>query len=81
MAKRIDPRYFNNFIDANVLDRMGDGHDDAVDEMLSLYERSEITLLLPSHARGRVQPIPRRGGGGGTRSLIRCSPWHSWSRD
>ncbi len=51
MPRRIDPRYFNNFIDANVLNRLGDGHDDAVDEMLSLYERSEITLLLPSRAR------------------------------
>ncbi len=55
MAKRIDPRYFNNFIDANVLDRMGDGHDDAVDEMLSLYERSEITLLLPHSVKAEIE--------------------------
>ncbi len=29
MAKRIDPRCFPSLIDANVLDRLDDGHDDA----------------------------------------------------
>ena len=55
MPRRIDPRYFNNFIDANVLNRLGDGHDDAVDEMLSLYERSEITLLLPHSVKAEIE--------------------------
>ncbi len=55
MAKRIDPRYFNNFIDANVLDRMGDGHDDAVDEMLSLYDDGKITLLMPHSVKAEIE--------------------------
>ena len=44
MAKRIDPQIHNNFIDANVPDRLDDGHDEAVDEMLALAERYNIML-------------------------------------
>jgi hypothetical protein len=43
----IDPRFGNNFIDANVLDRKGTPEDKAVDAILRLAEDGEFTLLLP----------------------------------
>ena len=43
----IDPRFGNNFIDANVLDRKGTPEDKAVDAILRLAEDGESTLLLP----------------------------------
>ena len=55
MAKRIDPRYFNTLIDANVLDRRGDADDEAVDEMLSLYGDGKITLLMPHSVKAEIE--------------------------
>ncbi len=55
MAKRIDPRYFNTLIDANVLDRLGDADDEAVDEMLSLHGNGKITLMLPHSVKHEIE--------------------------
>ena len=55
VARRIDPRCFNNLIDANVLDRLDDGHDQAVEEILALSERGEITLMLPHSVKAEIE--------------------------
>ena len=54
MAKRIDPQIHNNFIDANVPDRLDDGHDEAVDEMLTLAEQGSITLMLTHSVKTEI---------------------------
>ena len=54
MRRVIDPRYFNSLIDANVLDRLGEGHDDAVDEMIELCEEGQINVFLPHSVRAEI---------------------------
>lgn len=55
MARRIDPRYFNNFIDAHVLDRTGGSEDAVIDEILSLVEEGKFTLLLPHSVKAETE--------------------------
>ena len=54
MTRFIDPHYFNNFVDANILDDVADGQDLAVNEIVNLAETGEITLLLPCIAPGSL---------------------------
>ncbi len=54
MAKRIDPRCYPSLIDSNVLDRLGDADDDAVDEMLSLRRDDKITLQIPHSVKHEI---------------------------
>jgi hypothetical protein len=51
----IDPRFCNNFIDANVLDRKGTPDDQAVDSILKLANDGEITLLLPYSVKDELE--------------------------
>jgi hypothetical protein len=51
----LDPRYGNNFIDANFLDRTGGHEDAAVDEILRLNDESAFTLLLPHSVRAEIE--------------------------
>ena len=51
----IDPRYGNNFIDANVLDRTGGPEDAAVDEILRLKDEGAFTLLLPHSVKAEIE--------------------------
>lgn len=51
----LDPRYGNNFIDANVLDRTGGPEDAAVDEILRLRDESSFTLLLPYSVKAEIE--------------------------
>jgi hypothetical protein len=51
----VDPRYGNNFIDANVLDRTGGPEDSAVDTILELHERPAFTLLLPHSVKAEIE--------------------------
>lgn len=46
MARFIDPFYANNFLDANIFDEIDDG-EEAVQEMLRIYDQESITLILP----------------------------------
>ena len=55
MARRIDPRYFNNLIDANVLNRTNGPEDTVVDEILGLAEAGKITLLLPYSVKSEIE--------------------------
>jgi len=50
----LDPRYGNNFIDANVLDRTGGPEDAAVDEILRLKDDGAFTLLLPHSVKAEI---------------------------
>ena len=54
MPRRVDPRRYNNVIDANILDRLEDGYDDAVDAMMSLYESGEVLFQLPYSAKAEI---------------------------
>ena len=55
MARFIDPLYVNNLIDANILDNVADGQDEAVNEIVRLADESEITVLLPFSVRDEVK--------------------------
>lgn len=65
----IDPRYGNNFIDANVLDRKGSAEDEAVDKILELAEKGEFALLLAYSVKAEIehpntpQNVKRRAAG------------------
>lgn len=61
MAKRIDPHYGNNFVDAHVLDRTGTDEDAIVDEILSLAANGKIRLLLPHSVKSEIDH-PRTPG-------------------
>jgi predicted nucleic acid-binding protein len=51
-----NPRYGNNFIDANVLvDRTGGPEDVAVDMILRLHEEGAFTLLLPYSVKAEIE--------------------------
>jgi hypothetical protein len=49
-----DPRYGNNFIDANFLHRTGGPEDAAVDTILKLARADEFTLLLPYSVKAEI---------------------------
>jgi predicted nucleic acid-binding protein len=51
----LDPRFGNNFIDANVLDRGSADYDDAVDRLLTLAEQGKMTLLLPYSVKAEIE--------------------------
>ena len=55
MTRFIDPLYFNNFVDANILDEVADGEDIAVIEIVSLARAGEITLLLPYSVQNELK--------------------------
>jgi predicted nucleic acid-binding protein len=55
MAHRIDPRYCDSLIDANVLDRLGSSEDAIVDDILALEERGKIALLLPHSVKAEIE--------------------------
>ena len=50
----LDPRYGNNFIDANVLDRTGGPEDAAVAEILRLQGERAFTILLPHSVQAEI---------------------------
>ena len=49
----LNPRFGNNFIDANVLDRTGGSEDAAVDEILRI-RWGAFTLLLPHSVKAEI---------------------------
>ncbi len=51
----IEPRFGNNFIDANVLDRGTTQHDAAVERILGLVNAGEFTLLLPHSVKSEIE--------------------------
>ncbi len=51
----LDPRYGNNFIDANVLDRTSGPEILAVDEILQLRDEGAITVLLPYSVKAEIE--------------------------
>ncbi len=55
MAQRIDPRYFNSLIDANVLDRLGGSDDAVVDQVLALADEGTISLVLPHSVKAEIE--------------------------
>lgn len=65
----LDPRFGNNFSDANALDNTGGPENAAMDKILRLYEEGAFTLLLPhsvqkelTHPRTPTE-VKRRAGG------------------
>ncbi len=54
MPRRVDPRYYNNVIDTNILDRLEDGHDEAVDAMLALYRGNMVSFQLPYSVKAEI---------------------------
>ena len=65
----LDPRYSNNFIDANVLDRTGGPEDGAVNDILRLRDDGAFTVLLPHSVKAEIEhpntpaEVKRRAGG------------------
>jgi len=55
MARFIDPLYVNNLIDANILDDVADGQDEAVNEIVHLAGQGKITVLLPFSVRNEAK--------------------------
>ena len=55
MARRVDPRCFNSFIDAHMLDRAGGPEEAAVDRILALYDESKIGVLLPHSVKREIE--------------------------
>ncbi len=53
MPRRVDPRYYNNVIDTNILDRLEDGHDEAVDAILAL-SRGTGMFQLPYSVKAEI---------------------------
>jgi hypothetical protein len=51
----LDPRFGNNFIDANVLDRTRGPEDAAVDEILRLHSEDAFTVLLPYSVKTEIE--------------------------
>ena len=53
---RIDPRYGNNFLDCNALDRTEPIEDAAMDEILKLHDEPDnFTLLLPYSVKAEIE--------------------------
>lgn len=57
MARFIDPLYTNNFLDANIFDEIADGQQGAVQEILRIYERERVTLLLPYSVQAELEDL------------------------
>ena len=55
MAQRIDPRYVNSLIDANVLDQLGGPDDGVVRQILALAEDCKVLLMLPHSVRAEIE--------------------------
>src|SRR6476620_3536419 len=49
-----NPRFCNNHVDANFFDRIGDGEDDAVDDLLALYENGSLILAMPHSVKAEL---------------------------
>ncbi len=47
LTVNLNPKFGNNFIDANALDHTGGPEDAAIDRILALAEAGQFTLLLP----------------------------------
>ena len=54
MPRRVDPRYSNNVIDANILDRFEDGHDEAVDAIWALHRGNMVGFKLPYSVKAEI---------------------------
>lgn len=53
---RLDPRYGNNFLDCNALDRTDETEDAAMDEVLRLHDEPDtFTLLLPYSVKAEIE--------------------------
>ena len=57
MARFINPFYFNNLIDGNILNEVADGQDDAVGEIVRLAEQGEISIILPYSVREEAKHL------------------------
>lgn len=55
MAKRMDPRFFNNLIDANVLDVNDDNPAEVVDEVLQLAFDGKVILMIPHSVKAEIE--------------------------
>jgi hypothetical protein len=56
MAKRIDPRIYNSFVDTNFWDRSEDAAQDAaMREILDLADREEVMLILPFSVKAETE--------------------------
>jgi hypothetical protein len=51
----LDPRFGNNFIDANFFDCTGGPEDAAVDTILRLHDESAFTLLFPYSVKAEIE--------------------------
>lgn len=47
MARFIDPFYTHCFLDANIFDQVAGGQNEAVEEILRVYDEEAISILLP----------------------------------
>ena len=52
--ENIHPRFGNNFLDANALDKTGSPEDAAMDEILRRAEEGQFTLLLPYSVQAEI---------------------------
>jgi len=55
MARFIDPLYTNNFLDANIFDEIAHGQNEAVQEILRIYDEENITLILPYSVQAELE--------------------------
>lgn len=55
MARRIDPRIFNTFLDAHILDRMSSPEDAVVDELLETGFDRGVLLHLPHSVKAEIE--------------------------
>ena len=46
MARFVDPLYTNTLIDANIFDEIAHGKNEAVAEIVRIYDEGEINVLL-----------------------------------
>ena len=54
--KHIDPRYRNNFLDANFWDSSGSPvEDSAMSDILGLYQRARVNLVLPFSVKAEIE--------------------------
>jgi hypothetical protein len=54
-ALNLNPRFGNNFIDANVLDPGRADYDEAIDRILALVDAGKFTLLLPYSVKREIE--------------------------
>jgi hypothetical protein len=55
LTLNLDPKFGNNFIDANALDHTGGPEDKAIDKILALAEDGRFTLLLPHSVKREIE--------------------------